>query len=127
MPRKKISLLLMVASLFISGCDQDSKSLMPATKDVFTIDSRAPIIQVTPGYKINDHGKPLTIFGRSQCQNSLDGQGSGGCIAIKPTDSTISVNVGNEWELWSVERRGKFPNEKILLKRPDGNYVVSWR
>lgn len=127
MPRKKISLLLMAVSLFISGCDQDSESLMPATKYIFKIGSREPIILLTPGYKIYDHGKPLTIFGSSQCQNSLDGQGTGGCIAIKPTDSTISVNVGNQWEIWSVERQGEIPNKKIMLKRPDGTYVFPWR
>ncbi|WP_162302950.1 hypothetical protein [Buttiauxella sp. 3AFRM03] len=87
-----------------------------------------PVIVISPGWQMNDHGKPGTLHGDSECPEDMHFQP--GCTIIHPKDKTVSVSISTpeatKKEIWTVEQKGKYPGEIIYLKRPDNTYVTSW-
>lgn len=130
----RYSILVMATTLTLAGCDQANKAISNSIYQVSPGEvSGSSYIVISPGFRINDHGGLVMVFGYSHCPDRLfNSKTETGCIIIHYHDLTVPVLVrhGNSphskttQEEWSIERQGKFPAEVIRLQRPDNSFVM---
>ncbi len=120
--------LIALSGLLLAGCDQ-AESSMKTLSD--TGSDPTPVI--SPGYQIDDHGKPAYVSGHSACPDASGKPNSEqGCIIVDKQASTVQVDVTSSSsqavrrETWTIERSRTPPDNSIRLKRPDNSYVTPW-
>ncbi|MGK3116021.1 hypothetical protein [Candidatus Pantoea formicae] len=117
----------LIASVLLAGCDQAESGMKALSES-----GSAPTPVISPGYQIDDHGKPAFVYGQSACPDaSGNPTGEQGCIIVDKQASTLQVDVeassqAVRRETWTIERSGTPPDNSIRLKRPDNSYVVPW-
>lgn len=129
--------LLAVLSLLLTGCEQENEGVENAIRQVYTKGAtQLPSIVISPGWSMDDHGRPAMVYGNHLCPKDIFSIVSeDGCVVIDPADNMVTVRVltkstgiqSFQREDWSIERSGKFPNEIFRLKRPDNTYVSEWK
>lgn len=129
--------LLMAMSLLLYGCDQFSETGVNTLKQDIARDAmKIPSIVIYPGWTMDDHGKPATVYGTNLCPEGIfSNMSENGCLVIEPADKTVTVSVlaansginKAQHETWLVERSGAAPDDVIRLKRPDKTYISEWK
>lgn len=124
--------------LLLTGCEQAENLANSYVKLVLVnlnYDFSPPSIAISPGWKINDHGTLAEVYGLNRCPTSFGDDSISGCVIIGPEEKIATVFIiqlkpgvkDKTREVWTVERKGEFPNFILNLKRPDGSYVIPWK
>lgn len=127
--KRKLNLIFTPVLIILGGCSMaisavNSELSKPVSNDLMTLS-----IVISPGWKMNDHGKKALVFGNSSCPDSNGNiTTEEGCVIIDNHTATVAVFVvdataqSRRSETWTIERNG----ERTIMKRPDSSYVMSW-
>ncbi|HIA2898163.1 TPA: hypothetical protein ACWP2V_004578, partial [Escherichia coli] len=90
---------------------------------------KEPTIVMSPGWRMDDHGREALIFGSSHCPDvNGNNTSEGGCVLIEEHSATVAVTVvdatnqSRRQETWTIERK----KDRVIVKRPDNSFVMPW-
>lgn len=125
----KFTTLPIMTPLLLTGCDYAKNSVNSQLERSSIEVGNSPTIIISPGWKINDNGSIAEVYGNKSCPTLSKDDFRTGCIILTTEVKTVEVYISHpnssRKEIWIVERQGKFPNDNVRFKRPDGTYVIS--
>ncbi|EGE2353451.1 hypothetical protein DL738_11400 [Escherichia coli] len=121
---------IVIFSVGLTGCDLANGAAESGVFQKYTNGSFGePAIVISPGWRMDDHGREASIFGGSYCP---DANGNNtrekGCVIIGNNSVSVSVIVvdatkqSRRQETWTIERK----KDRTMVKRPDNSYVIPW-
>ncbi|AIX52486.1 hypothetical protein VBJ26_19860 [Enterobacter hormaechei] len=121
---------IVILSAGLSGCDLANGATESGVYQKYTNGPfREPTIVMSPGWRMDDHGKEALIFGSSQCPDANGNTTSeGGCVLIENHSETVAVIVVDatkqfrRQETWTIEHK----KDRTIVMRPDNSYVMPW-
>ena len=120
-----------IISLGLLGCDLANGASKSEVFQKYTIRSFGePTIVMKPGWRMDDHGREVLIFGSSHCPDANgNNTPENGCVIFDNSSSVVSVIVVDatkqtrRQETWTIEHN----TDRTIVKRPDNSHVMPWQ
>ncbi|EOU6689241.1 hypothetical protein ACN63D_004923 [Escherichia coli] len=104
---------IVILSADLTGCDLANGAAESGVYQKYTNGPfKEPTIVMSPGWRMDDHGREALIFGSSHCPDvNGNNTSEGGCVLIEEHSATVAVTVvdatnqSRRQETWTIERK----------------------